>query len=234
MREAEAKRKAGRAEMICKGLLTLLLIVSELAIWPGYLVHNAYLSSSYSEYAVYSEPITEETQITQYFQPLYSRLDQIEFALGFVQEAAGDQKLSFGLYDEKGTEMLSQEIPLQDMTAEHYYTIPIEKRLSTKKMYHWTLTVPENSGCDICFMYGEHGNGMAPENIRLERNGDLFGADDAQATARYSYEIHPDKIVIIGGYWMGNALIYLLLMEVLDRAFKYRGQRRKTADEASD
>lgn len=233
MRKAKAKRKAGRAEMICKGLLTLLLIILELEIWPGYLVHNVYTSSSYSEYAVYSESMTEETQITQYFQPLYSRLDQVEVVLGFVQEAAGDRKLHFGLYDENGTEMLSQEISLQDMTAGHYYTIPIEKKLSTKKMYHWTLTVPENSGCDICFMYGEHGNGMAPENIRLEKNGNLFGADDAQATARYSYEIHPDKIVIIGGYWKGNALIYLLLMEVLDRAFKYWGQRRKTANEAS-
>lgn len=232
MKEEKAKKKMSKAELICKGILTLLLIVAELAIWPGYLVHDSYMSASYSEYAVFSEPILEETEITQYFQPLYSKLDQLEFVLGFNQEAAGDQKIRFCLYDEKGTEMMSQEIAFSDMTAERYYTLPIGKTLSTRKIYHWTLTVPENSGCDIRFMYGEHGNGMAPENVRLERNGELFGAEDAQATVRYTYEIHPDKIVIIGGYWMGNALIYLLLLEVVDRVLKKLSkEKRKTEND---
>ena len=147
-------------------------------------------------------------------------MDQLEFVLGFNQEAAGDRKVRFALYDENETEMMSREIALSDMMSERYYVMPIEKTLSTKKIYHWTLTVPENSGCDIRFMYGEHGGGMAPENVRLERNGYLFGAEDAQATAQYVYKIHPDKIVIIGGYWLGNVLIYLLLMEAVDRVLK--------------
>ena len=221
-----------KAEMICKGILTLLLIIAELSIWPGYLVHDSYLSASYSEYAVFSEPVTEETEITQYFQPLYSKLDQLEFVLGFNQETAGDRKVRFALYDENGTEMMSREIALNDMTSERYYVMPIEKTLSTKKIYHWTLTVPENSGCDIRFMYGEHGGGMAPENVRLERNGYLFGAEDAQATAQYVYKIHPDKIVIIGGYWLGNVLIYLLLMEAVDRVLKKLSkEKRKTEND---
>ncbi len=221
-----------KAEMICKGILTLLLIIAELSIWPGYLVHDSYLSASYSEYAVFSEPVTEETEITQYFQPLYSQMDQLEFVLEFNQEAAGDRKVRFALYDENGTEMMSREIALSDMTSERYYVMPIEKTLSTKKIYHWTLTVPENSGCDIRFMYGEHGGGMAPENVRLERNGYLFGAEDAQATAQYVYKIHPDKIVIIGGYWLGNVLIYLLLMEAVDRVLKKLSkEKRKTEND---
>lgn len=232
MKETKAKKKMSKAEMICKGILTLLLIIAELSIWPGYLVHDSYLSASYSEYAVFSEPIMEETEITQYFQPLYSRLDQLEFVLGFAQEAVGDRKVRFALYDENGIEMMSREIALSDMTSERYYVMPIEKTLSTKKTYHWTLTVPENSDCDIRFMYGEHSGGMAPENVRLERNGEPFGAEDAQATARYTYEIHPDKIVIIGGYWLGNALIYLLLMEVVDRVLKKLSkEKRKTEND---
>lgn len=232
MKETKAKKKMSKAEMICKGILTLLLIIAELSIWPGYLVHDSYLSASYSEYAVFSEPVTEETEITQYFQPLYSKLDQLEFVLGFNQEAAGDRKVHFALYDENGTEMMSREIALSDMTSERYYVMPIEKILSTKKIYHWTLTVPENSGCDIRFMYGEHGGGMAPENVRLERNGYLFGAEDAQATAQYVYKIHPDKIVIIGGYWLGNVLIYLLLMEAVDRVLKKLSkEKRKTEND---
>ena len=221
-----------KAEMICKGILTLLLIIAELSIWPGYLVHDSYLSASYSEYAVFSEPVTEETEITQYFQPLYSQMDQLEFVLEFNQEAAGDRKVRFALYDENETEMMSREIALSDMMSERYYVMPIEKTLSTKKIYHWTLTVPENSGCDIRFMYGEHGGGMAPENVRLERNGYLFGAEDAQATAQYVYKIHPDKIVIIGGYWLGNVLIYLLLMEAVDRVLKKLSkEKRKTEND---
>ena len=232
MKETKAKKKMSKAEMICKGILTLLLIIAELSIWPGYLVHDSYLSASYSEYAVFSEPVTEETEITQYFQPLYSKLDQLEFVLEFNQEAAGDRKVRFALYDENGTEMMSREIALSDMTSERYYVMPIEKTLSTKKIYHWTLTVPENSGCDIRFMYGEHGGGMAPENVRLERNGYLFGAEDAQATAQYVYKIHPDKIVIIGGYWLGNVLIYLLLMEAVDRVLKKLSkEKRKTEND---
>ena len=127
---------------------------------------------------------------------------------------------------------MSREIALSDMTSERYYVMPIEKTLSTKKIYHWTLTVPENSGCDIRFMYGEHGGGMAPENVRLERNGYLLGAEDAQATAQYVYKIHPDKIVIIGGYWLGNVLIYLLLMEAVDRVLKKLSkEKRKTEND---
>ena len=232
MKETKAKKKMSKAEMICKGILTLLLIIAELSIWPGYLVHDSYLSASYSEYAVFSEPVTEETEITQYFQPLYSKLDQLEFVLGFNQEAAGDRKVRCALYDENETEMMSREIALSDMMSERYYVMPIEKTLSTKKIYHWTLTVPENSGCDIRFMYGEHGGGMAPENVRLERNGYLFGAEDAQATAQYVYKIHPDKIVIIGGYWLGNVLIYLLLMEAVDRVLKKLSkEKRKTEND---
>ena len=102
MKSGQKKKKINKAEVIGKGLLTVLLIALELAIWPGYLVYNNYMSSSYSEYSVYSEPITERTEITQYFKPLYSRLDQIEFALGFEQEAVTDQVLHFVLYDVTG------------------------------------------------------------------------------------------------------------------------------------
>lgn len=110
----------------------MLLIALELAIWPGYLVYNNYMSSSYSEYSVYSEPITERTEITQYFKPLYSRLDQIEFALGFEQEAVTDQVLHFVLYDEKNTELMSQDFPLGSMSADHFYALP------------WGCHFPEN------------------------------------------------------------------------------------------
>ena len=73
--------------------------------------------------------------------------------------------------------------------------------------------------------------GVAPENIRLERNGGLFAAEDAQATTRYYYKIHPDKVIIIGGYWLGNALIYLILLETMNKAFKYWRNKKGTADE---
>ena len=77
----------------------MLRIALELAIWPGYLVYYNYMSSSYREFSVYTDPITERTDITQFFKPLYSRMDQIEFALGFEQEAVTDQVLHFVLYD---------------------------------------------------------------------------------------------------------------------------------------
>ena len=125
MKSGQKKKKINKAEVIGKGLLTVLLIALELAIWPGYLVYNNYMSSSYSEYSVYSEPITERTEITQYFKPLYSGLDQIEFALGFEQEAVTDQVLHFVLYDEKNTELMSQDFPLGRMSADHFYALPL-------------------------------------------------------------------------------------------------------------
>lgn len=231
MMSGQKKKKINKAEVIGKGLLTVLLIALELAIWPGYLVYNNYMSSSYSEYSVYSEPITERTEITQYFKPLYSRLDQIEFALGFEQEAVTDQVLHFVLYDEKNTELMLQDFPLGSMSADHFYALPLGVSLSRKQTYHWTLTIPEAAECNIRFMYAEHGNGVAPENIRLERNGGLFAAEDAQATTRYYYKIHPDKVIIIGGYWLGNALIYLILLETMNKAFKYWRNKKGTADE---
>ena len=139
MKSGQKKKKINKAEVIGKGLLTVLLIALELAIWPGYLVYNNYMSSSYSEYSVYSEPITERTEITQYFKPLYSRLDQIEFALGFEQEAVTDQVLHFVLYDEKNTELMSQDFPLGSMSADHFYALPLGVSLSGKRTYHWTL-----------------------------------------------------------------------------------------------
>ena len=71
MKSGQKKKKINKAEVIGKGLLTVLLIALELAIWPGYLVYNNYMSSSYSEYSVYSEPITERTEITQYFKAVF-------------------------------------------------------------------------------------------------------------------------------------------------------------------
>ena len=53
MMSGQKKKKINKAEVIGKGLLTVLLIALELAIWPGYLVYNNYMSSSYSEYSVY-------------------------------------------------------------------------------------------------------------------------------------------------------------------------------------
>lgn len=232
MKSGKEGKQIRKPEAVGKILLTLLLIALELAVWPGYLVHDTYMSNSYSEYSTYSDPITEKTEIAQYFIPLYSRLDQLEFALDYVQEAAGDQVLQFALYDEKNTELMSQQIPMADMEAGHYYAIAVGRGLSKKQMYHWTLTIPENTGCDIRLMYAEHGTGVAPENMRLDRNGELFGAEDAQATVRYTYEIHPDKVVIIGGYWLGNALIYLVLMEGLEKLLGYWRCKRGTGNEA--
>lgn len=151
MMSGQKKKKINKAEVIGKGLLTVLLIALELAIWPGYLVYNNYMSSSYSEYSVYSEPITERTEITQYFKPLYSRLDQIEFALGFEQEAVTDQVLHFVLYDEKNTELMSQDFPLGSMSADHFYALPLGVSLSGKQTYHWTLTrKPQNAISGLC------------------------------------------------------------------------------------
>lgn len=46
MKSGQKKKKINKAEVIGKGLLTVLLIALELAIWPGYLVYNNYMSSS--------------------------------------------------------------------------------------------------------------------------------------------------------------------------------------------
>ncbi|MFR8845766.1 MAG: hypothetical protein ACLVGL_12350 [Waltera sp.] len=132
-------------------------------------MYNNYMSSSYSEYSVYVvSPSLERTDHTAFLPP-YSRLDQIEFALGFEQEAVTDQVLHFVLYDEKNTELTSQDFPLGSMSADHFYALPPGVSLSGKQTYHWTLTIPEAAERAVHPVYVcRTWKRCGPENIRLE------------------------------------------------------------------
>ncbi|MDE7043478.1 MAG: hypothetical protein K2O97_00370, partial [Acetatifactor sp.] len=74
----------------------------------------------------------------------------------------------------------------------------------------------------MCTNYTED---QAPENTLFLLNENQVG-ENTQTVSQYTYLVHPDKIVIVGGYWMGFVMLYIICMDVATRLFV--GKREST------
>lgn len=64
---------------------------------------------------------------------------------------------------------------------------------------------------------------VSAENLSLWINGEDTGNN---ALNLYEYYAHHDKAVIIGSFWAGALLVWLILLEVVDRAEYFMEGRR--------
>lgn len=199
-----------------KAVLTVALIAFILCVWPGYLAYDLYVSRTLSERYEASDTLIPGSIVTQYFVPQRSHMSAIEFAVIFNEENVGSETVQFILCEESGREIFSEDIALDQMDSGCYYTVDIKKSLKEGRTYYWTLVCPDAENVGLQLMYTNHLTDQAPENSLLLLNEEQYG-DITQTISQYTYHVHADKIVIIGTYWMGAILVYIICMDIVSR-----------------
>ena len=199
---------------------TVLLLLFILAVYPGYLARDEYLSETNSARYLLTDELRGAAVAGQSFQPLHPYLNSIQFAIEFDEQAAGDESLSFLLCDEGQKVLESREIPLKEISSRCYYNVEINRMLRRDKVYEWRLVMPEGADLGCRLMYTEVRELQAPENRGFSVDGGRYGAEGAQTVSQYQYHVHADKAVILGNYWCGAVLLYLVVMECINRLWK--------------
>ncbi len=200
-------------------ILTLLLIGFILGVWPGYLVHDLYVSRTMSELYESTEVLAPRSVVTQYFVPQRGHLSAIEFAVLFDKTKVKGETLRFSIYNEAGEEIFSQDIKLERMKSESYYKVHIDGKLNAGETYCWVIECPDAGDIGLKAMYTNHLANQAPENALFLLDNEKYGdyGDITKSISQYTYLIHPDKIEIIGEYWAGAVLAYIICMDILSR-----------------
>lgn len=197
-------------------ILTVALVGFILCVWPGYLAHDYYVSRTFSERHEPTDVLLPQSVAVQYFVPQRSHMTGIEFALLFNEEKAGNETVRFILCEESGREIFSQEIMLEQMGSGCYYNVEIDERLKAGETYFWALTGPDAEDIELQIMYTNHLTDQAQENTLFLLNDVQYG-EISQTISQYTYLIHSDKIIIIGEYWAGAVLVYIICMDIVSR-----------------
>lgn len=205
-----------------KGVLTVALIICILCVWPGYLIHDEYVSESKSARYEPTYVLAPGDVTAQYFVPQRSHMSGIDLAIIFDDKYARDESIRFVLREESGQEILSRDIMLEQVESGCYYTVEIDKKLNADETYYWELVVPDTENLDLQIMYTNHLTDQAAENTLFLLNDEKYGdyGDITQSVSQYVYLSHPDKIIIIGQYWAGAVLIYIICMDIVSRISK--------------
>ena len=202
------------------GIATVLLIMVELAFWPGYLAHDFFWSKSNSAYGNYNSPYAKGVSTTQYFIPQMSGLSGIDIVADFDENAVGNETLEFAIYDEKGKKIYDDQISIAEMQSGMYYTIPVKKKLKVGEQYYWTICATEDLPYDWRLMYSADKTGIAPENTFVTSEGQQTFGEEQQTVSQYCYYTHKDKVIIIATCWCGSILIYLIILEIIQKIFR--------------
>lgn len=197
-------------------ILTVLLAGCMLGVWPGYLVHDDYVSRTISDRSEAADVPAPRSAVTQYFVPRQGHMARMEFAVLFDEEKAGDSAVRFALCEESGREIFSREILLEQMESGMYYGIRIDRPLKAGGTYSWTLVSPDAEDIGFQVMYTNHLDDQAPENTLFLLGEEQYG-EIAQTVSQYTYRTHPDKIIILGKYWLGAVLAYIVCMDMVNR-----------------
>lgn len=215
-------QKNGNTKIIwgIRGLLTIVLIVFCLGVWPGYFIHDFYLSKTSSVHGELTQILENGELVVQYFIPQATHLGSIQFVLSYEEEKAEEQILTFLLCEENGKEILTKEVPIKEIKRKLYYDMPVNKRLKPGQIYYWALVMPADLDASCSVMYTNVVEDQAPENLYFTINDQLSGGETAQTVSQYNYYAHPDKAVILGVYWISAFLVYLVALEIVDRIFK--------------
>lgn len=219
---------------VCIGMATVLLILVGLSFWPGYLVHDYFWSKSDSSYGSYSLPYAEGVSTTQYFIPQLNWLSSIDIVANFDKTAVGDEKLQFVLYDEDGNKIYSKEIAVSKMQDGLYYTIPIRKKLKAGEQYHWTLSAAEDLPYDWRLMLSTNKIGIASENTFVQLGGLQDIGEEQETVSQYCYYVHKDKVIIIATCWGGSILVYIIILEAIQKLFAQRTISTKKEEKQND
>lgn len=199
-------------------ILTVLLIGFVLWTWPGYLAHDYYVSETFSGHYETTETLSNYSVITQYFVPQKTHLASIQFAAIFNEENVENEKVEFVLYEESGREIFSEEILLEQIENGSYHDINVNKRVTVNEKYYWVLVGPETESVNFEVMYTNYVEDQSPDNTLFLLNDEQVN-EGAQTISQYTYLVHPDKVIIIGEYWTGAVLAYIICMDVVNRFF---------------
>lgn len=210
---------------IVRGIITILFIGLILWAWPGYLAHDYYVSKTSSVHYEDTKIPPDYSIVTQYFVPQKTHLANIQFAVLFEEESVEDEKITFTLCEESGKEIFSKVIRLRDLESGCYYDVKYYCRLKTDQVYYWQLVGTETDDLNLRLMCTNYTEDQAPENTLFLLNENQVG-ENTQTVSQYTYLVHPDKIVIVGGYWMGFVMLYIICMDVATRLFV--GKREST------
>ena len=216
--EKNAGKKVEKKLWAARCVLTVLLIGFMLWAWPGYLAHDYYISETLSNRYEPTEVLSGQSTVTQYFIPQDTHLASIHIAVIFDSANVEDETIEFTLYEESGREILSEVIPLKQLYSGHYYDIKINKRVKTDQEYYWVLSAPESGLANLQVMFTGHLADQAPDNTLFLLN-DKPIHDTAQSVSEYIYLSHPDKIIIICGYWISAILVYIIGLDLANRVF---------------
>ncbi len=197
-----------------KVLLTVGLVVFCAGVWPGYLIHTAKVAELYTEDISQTPWLSAGDVALQYFYPEDRWLSKIKIALAFDESAAKGEYLNFEIQDETGGKVCGREIYFDQIESGCYFEAAVKEKLKPGKEYAWMLSLPEESRLEYAVLCTGDAAGNAVENQVLLING-----RDAERNAinQYEYYAHYDKAVIIGGFWTGALLVWLVLLELTDR-----------------
>lgn len=184
-------------------------------VWPGYLIHTYKMAERYTADIRQTPPLSAGDVAAQYFCPEDSRLSMIKLALAFDESAVEEEYLLFELQDEDGVRICSNRIYFEQIENGCYFDVAVDRKLKPGKTYVWTLSMPEETALKYAVLCTGDAAGNALENQVLLIDGE---AVEENAINQYEYYAYYDKAVIIGGFWVGALLVFLMLLELTDRA----------------
>ncbi len=198
-----------------KLLFTAVFAVFCAGVWPGWLIHTYKMAELYTVDISQTRWLSAGDVALQYFYPEDSRLSKIKIALAFDEAEANEERLLFEMQDENGGRVCVREIRFDQIESGCYFDVSVEEKVKTGGEYAWSLSLPEESQMQYAVLCTGDAAGNAVENQVLLINGeDVRGS----AVNQYEYYAHYDKAVIIGGFWLGALLVWLLFLELTDRA----------------
>lgn len=211
-------RECGRYRWIWLGLKVLLtvgLVVFCAGVWPGWLIHTYKMAELYTEDISQTPWLSAGDVALQYFYPEDSRLSKMKIALAFDESAVEGEYLILEIQDETGGRICSREIYFDQIESGCYFDVVVEEKVRPGGEYAWALSLPDEAQLEYAVLCTGDAAGNAVENRVLLINGEDVGGN---AINQYEYYAHYDKAVIIGGFWVGALLVWLVLLELTDRA----------------
>lgn len=219
MEKDERKMKTEKRKCrlwLAEGILTILLMGFMLCAWPGYLAHDSYVSKTNSIHYKCTDILSDHCVMIQHFVPQKTYLSGIQFAVSFEGADTEHAEVEFILCEGSGKELFSETLRLEEMESDCYYEVEVDRWVKAGREYYWAIVSPETDRAGFRVMYTDHIEDQAPENSMVLLNDSPVG-ENVQTISQYVYYVHPDRVIVFGGYWMGAILVYIICMDLAAR-----------------
>lgn len=230
MREMRENEKYRWIWLGLKALFTVGLTVFCAGVWPGWLIHTYKTAELYTGDIWQTPWLSTGDTALQYFYPEDSRLSRIKIALAFDESVAQGAYLIFEIQDENGGQVCNQEIFFDQIESGCYFDVAVEEKVKTGGEYAWMLSLPDEAWLEYAVLCTGDAAGNAVENQVLLINGEDAGGN---AINQYEYYAHYDKAVVIGGFWLGALLVWMVLLEFTDRTKDLVERKRHDGEKRS-